>query len=188
MSSDASRPVASRVSGRRDPLNRRFEQALAHATRALAGRRGLKVVFGAYEARLAEATAFLPHATVSLGSAETQRLRGQADSLALRQAYHDPAVHARYRPRGERARVLFDAMEDARYHALGARVLVGVASNLAAALSDDLRKRGALGPPGGRTAMLAGALSLLVRQRLTGEPPPSAATGLLAEWRPELEA
>jgi cobaltochelatase CobT len=188
MSSDASEPVAPGRPGRRDPLNRRFEQALAHATRALAGRRGLKVVFGAYEARLAEATAFLPHATHSLGSTETQRLRGQADALALREAYHDPMVHSRNRPRGERARALFDAMEEARYQALGARVLVGVSANLAAALGDELRKRGALGPPGGRIAMLAGALSLLVRERLTGEPPPNVAARLLADWRPELES
>jgi len=188
MSSDAPASLTSGRPGGRDPLNRRFEQALAHATRALAGRQGLAVVFGAPEARLADNTAFLPHATANFGSADTQRLRGQADALALRQAYHDPIVHGRLRPRGERARALFDAMEEARCHALGARVLVGVARNLAAALCGDLRRRGALGPPGGRTAMMAGALSLLIRERLTGEPPPDVAARLLADWRPEFES
>jgi cobaltochelatase CobT len=187
MSSDGAEPVGPGRPGRRDPPNRRFEHALAHATRALAGSRDLKVVFGAYEARLSEATAFLPHAPVSLEPADAQCLRGQADALALRQAYHDPIVHAQHRPRGERARTLFDAMEDARYQALGARVLVGLASNLAAALGDELRKRGALGPPGARTALMAGALSLLVRERLTGAPPPIVAARLLADWRQELE-
>jgi cobaltochelatase CobT len=166
----------------------RFERALADATRALAGEKNLEVAFGDQAPKLAGGKALLPHPTVTLPELEAGRLRGYADGMALRTAYHDAGVHARYRPSGQRARELFDAVEDMRCQSLGANVLRGVRENLTAALTDALEKRGVGVLPGTRTAGMTDAIVLLVREALTGEPPPPVASTLMARWRAEIEA
>ena len=133
-------------------------------------------------------TIVLPPPAASLTGVEVARLRGQADGLALKRAYHNPALHAAYRPSGSRARTLFDALEELRCQSLGANALRGVAANLTAALTDRLVKQGLPRTEGTRFAALSDALLLLARERLSGEPPPEIAAGLVARWRPELEA
>lgn len=113
--------------------------------------------------------------------------RGQADRLALRRAYHDPLIHARHRPVGYRARVLYDALEDARVLSLGARDLAGVGRNLAAILADDLRRSGALRGPSDNTDAMSQALVLIVREQLAGIPIPAEASPLVDRWRSSLE-
>ena len=166
----------------------RFKRALAQSTRALAGRRELSVVFGKLGPRFSDGKLLLPEPPDPLGARDAARLRGQADRLALRLAYHDEAAHARLRPAGTRARELYDAVEDARCQALGARVLEGVARNLNAALVESLEKKGLRFAQGSRLATMTDALALLVRERLTGEPPPDAAAPLMTRWREELES
>lgn len=62
--------------------------------------------------------------------------RGQADSLALRCANHDPALHALNRPQSHFAGVLFDLLERERFESLGANVFDGVRRNLDARDTD----------------------------------------------------
>jgi cobaltochelatase CobT len=166
----------------------RFKRALAQSTRALAGEPALAVEFGKGVARLVDGKLLLPEPSEALGTAEAERLRGQADRLALRIAYHDPVAHTRLRPLGSRARELFDTIEDVRCQALGARVLAGVARNLNAALVESLERKGLRFAQGSRVATMTDALALLVRERLTGEPPPDAAAPLMTRWRDELES
>ena len=59
-------------------------------------------------------------------------LRAVGDRLALRVRHHDPGVHERYQPAGGQEAELFDALEQARLDALGARWLRGIARNLLA--------------------------------------------------------
>jgi len=165
----------------------RFKRALAQSTRALAGERELEVVFGKIGPRFVDGKLTLPEPPESLGAKDAARLRGQADRLALRLAYHDEAAHLNLRPVGSRARELFDAIEDVRCQALGARVLAGVAQNLNAALVAQLEGKGMRFAQGSRLATMTDALALLVRERLTGEPPPDAAAPLMTRWREELE-
>jgi len=168
------------------PANR-FKRALAQSTRALAGAPHLAVEFGVLGPKLVDGKVLLPEPADPLTGRDAERLRGQADRLALRLAYHNAAAHARYRPAGSRARELFDTIEDVRCQALGARVLAGVARNLTAALIDTLEKKGARPAPGNRLATMIDALALLVRERLTGEPAPAVASALMERWREDLE-
>ena len=166
---------------------RPFERVLAEATRALAGDTDLRVIFGPSGPRL-EGDRILLQPTPENLSAEALLLaRGHADRLALRHAHHDPKVHARYRPSGYRARVLFDALEDARCLSLGARDLAGVNANLAAVLQDELRRSNILRGPGDNTEAMVQALTLLLRERLAGIRPPPEAEALVARWQPFFE-
>ena len=64
-------------------------------------------------------------------------MRGHADSIALKLACHDPAVHRRQMPAGQQGRAVFEAVEQARVEAIGARRMHGVAQNLGAMLDDS---------------------------------------------------
>lgn len=165
-----------------------FKRALAQSTRALAGtEEELEVSFGAEGPRLSPGKIVLPHPPRVISEPEAERLRGQADALALRLAHHDDAEHARMRPAGAEARVVFDAVEDMRVQALGANAMKGVAANLTAALTDALERKGASRMRDRNVAPLADALALMVRERLTGAAPPDNATALVNSWRGDIE-
>jgi cobaltochelatase CobT len=165
-----------------------FKRSLAQTTRALAGAEDeLEVSFGAEGPKLAPGRIVLPHPPRVINDLEAERLRGQADALALRLAYHDDAAHAKLRPANADARAAFDAVEEMRIQALGANAMRGVANNLTAALTDLLERRGVARMKDANTAPLADALALVVRERLTGLKPPSSASALVDVWRQRIE-
>jgi cobaltochelatase CobT len=164
-----------------------FKRALAQSTRALAGTEDLEVTFGAEGPRAAGGRVVLPHPPRVLSDTEAERLRGHADGLALKLAHHDAGRHAALRPTGDRARALFDAVEDARVLALGANAMKGVAANLTAALTEKCEKRGFARMEDRQSAPMADALALLVRERLTGLKPPEVARGVVDLWRADFE-
>ena len=179
MSSRSLRAAASRAE--------RFQRALIQSTRALAGGKDLEVCFSAQGPKLTTTSIVLPNFVEPRNESDAAKIRGLADRMALRKAYHDEATYVRYRPTGHRARDIYEALEDMRCQALGARVLQGVAHNLTAALSDELLRKNHRAAQFGSTASMTQALTLLVRERLTGLAPPHNATGLMARWRDELE-
>ncbi|KAE9892604.1 cobaltochelatase subunit CobT, partial [Enterobacteriaceae bacterium TzEc051] len=78
-------------------------------------------------------------------------------------------------------------VEQARVEAIGARRMAGVAKNLTAMLDDHFH-RGKFDEITDRAdAPLADALAMLVRERLTGMAPPTAAKKMVDLWRPILE-
>jgi cobaltochelatase CobT len=165
-----------------------FKRALAQSTRALAGAEDeLEVAYGAEGPRLSPGKIVLPHPPRVISEPDAERLRGQADALALRLAHHDEGEHARMRPQGAEARVVFDAVEDMRVQALGANAMKGVSNNLTAALIDSLERKGAARMRDRSAAPLADALALLVRERLTGLSPPDNAKALVNSWRKDVE-
>jgi cobaltochelatase CobT len=165
-----------------------FKRSLAQTTRALAGAEDdVEVVFGAEGPKLAPGRIVLPHPPRVISDAEAERLRGQADAIALRLAYHDDAAHTKLRPSQADARAAFDAVEEMRIQALGANAMKGVANNLTASLTDTLERKGVARMRDPSTAPLAEALALIVRERLTGQKPPPNAAALVEVWRGKIE-
>jgi len=164
----------------------RFQRALVQTTRALAGQKDLDIQFGPQGPQLSGTRMLLPPLPNPLSSHDAARLRGHADRLALRMAYHDAALHARSRPDGARARELYDSLEDLRCQALGSQALEGIACNLDAMLTDTLQRKGVrAGQPG--NASLNDAVALLARERLTGRPLPPLAREHVANQREDLQ-
>src|SRR5690349_8051730 len=96
-------------------------------------------------------------------------------------------MHRRLQPAGQQARAVFEAVEQARVEAIGARRMDGVAQNLTAML-DERFHRGKFDEITDRAdAPIEDALALMVRERLTGEAPPPAARKLVDLWRPLIE-
>ncbi len=181
-----------------------FKRALAHAARSLAETADLEVVFSGEGPSLVGRRAVLPAPPRELSGREAARIRGLADQMALRLAHHDAAAHARLRPRDAAGSAVFEAIEQARIEAIGANALDGVRANLRAVLEAEVERKGlgraqaqtqaqtqtqtqaqADAPPDERH--VADVLGLMVRERLTGEPPPDGSRALVERLRPEIE-
>jgi cobaltochelatase CobT len=164
-----------------------FKRAVAGAMRALARKPDLEVAFAAERPGMVGGKARLPEPARKLTKAEAAIVRGHADAMALRLACHDQAMHRRMQPAGQQARAVFEAVEQARVEAIGARRMDGVANNLTAML-DDRYHRAKFDEVTERSeAPIEEALSLMVRERLTGRAPPPAAKKLVDLWRPLIE-
>src|SRR5919199_1047303 len=107
-----------------------FKRATAATLRAIAERDDLTIGFGAEPPSASGTRVRLPNPARDLPAEEAAQLRGAADSLALRMRYHDDAVHSKRAPGSPLARSVFEALEQARVEALGARRMAGVAQNL----------------------------------------------------------
>jgi cobaltochelatase CobT len=164
-----------------------FKRAVTSCLRAIARQPELEVSFAAERPGLAPGKARLPEPPRKLSKRDAAIVRGHADSIALRLACHDPKVHRKHMPGNLQARGIFDAVEQARVEAIGARRMSGVAKNLTAMLDDHFH-RGKYDEITDRAdAPLADALAMLVRERLTGMAPPAAAKKLVDLWRPLIE-
>jgi cobaltochelatase CobT len=164
-----------------------FKRAVTACLRAIAKQPELEVSFAAERPGLAPGKARLPEPARKLSKRDAAVVRGHADSVALRLACHDPKVHRKLMPANPQARGVFEAMEQARVEAIGARRMAGVAKNLTAMLDDHFH-RGKYDEITDRAdAPLSDALAMLVRERLTGQAPPAAARKLVDLWRPVLE-
>ena len=166
-----------------------FKRALAHAARSLAETPDLEVVFSNEGPALYANRAVLPHPPRDLPPKEAARIRGLADQMALWLAHHDRDAHARFKPAAVDAGQAFEAIEKARVEAIGANALGGVRANLTAALEASLEKRGLTrAPTDHNEPPMADILSLLVRERLTGQPPPDGSRALVDAHRADIEA
>jgi cobaltochelatase CobT len=125
----------------------------------------------------------LPMPSLKVPPEDMVRLRGAADGVAMRLRYHDEALHRRRSPTGGEAREVFNMMEQTRCEALGAKRMAGVAANLSSALGEKLRNRGLDDVRTRDLAMLPEALSLLVRETLTGQPLPPETESMMNVWR-----
>ncbi len=164
-----------------------FKRSVAACLRAIARKPELEVGYAAERPGFAGGKARLPEPPRKLNSGEAAIVRGHADSIALRLACHDPNVHRRLMPGGQQARAVFEAVEQARVEAIGARRMEGVARNLSAML-DDRFHRGKFDDVTDRAdAPIEDAVAMMVRERLTGMTPPPAAKRLVDLWRPWIE-
>jgi cobaltochelatase CobT len=164
-----------------------FKRAVTGCLRAIARKRELEVAFAAERPGLISGKVRLPEPPRRLSAAEAAIVRGHADSIALKLACHDTNTHRRLAPVGQTARAVFDAVEQARVEAIGARRMQGVATNLSAML-DDRFHRGKFDEISDRAdAPIEEAIALIVRERLTGLKPPPAAQKLVELWRPLIE-
>jgi len=164
-----------------------FRQATSGATRAISRQAELEVEFGSDGPMAAGSVLHLKAPATGLPYADVARVRGQADSAAVRLRYHDPRAHARGAPSSDVARRIYDRMEQTRCEALGARHMSGVAENLSAALEERYRAAGYDGAVERDEAALPDVLSLLAREAITGRRPPASASRMVDMWRPDIE-
>jgi cobaltochelatase CobT len=85
------------------------------------------------------------------------------------------------------ARAMFEALEQARYEALGANQMPGVAKNLNQVLDDKFKRLGYDGVQSRDDSNMADALHALARFELTGEKIPKTAKAMVDIWKPWID-
>lgn len=156
------------------PLDR-FRHALTGTARALAQEAEVEVAWTADVPAQNGRNFRVPLPGRNLPEQQAREARGFADSFALKLRHHSDAIHARGAPPEPIARACYDAVEQARYEAIGATRMGGVRDNLNAAVeqrtaADPIARAAAVGE-----VPLPTALSLLMREALTGEAVPERA-------------
>ncbi len=160
-----------------------FKRATAGVLRAIAQNNEVQVAFQPGPSGLAGKRARLPLPTRALPANEMAKLRGAADSLALRLRHHDDAVHNARMPARREAKDAYDAIEQARVEVVGAKFMSGVANNLRARLQEECEAEGFDRMTRKDQLPVHQALALLARERMSGEPSPPAAQKVLDLWR-----
>ncbi len=164
-----------------------FKQATGAALRAIAERDDIEVAYSNEPPGLSGERARLPFPSRDLPADEVANVRGEADAMALKLRHHDAAAHAKNRPGGEVAPMLYEALEEARCEALGARKMVGLSENLTAMHEDRYRRQGLHRVTDRTEATMPDAVRMMVREHLTGAPPPQAAEKVCELWKPWLK-
>ncbi|MCY4500286.1 MAG: cobaltochelatase subunit CobT, partial [Alphaproteobacteria bacterium] len=160
-----------------------FKRVTGATMRAMGDIDELEVSFGPDRASLERGHAKLPMPGRDLPPAEAAFVRGEADSLALRERHHDPVVHARLSRGGPQARAVFDALEQARVEAWGSRYMAGAARNLSEAVDERCRRQGFARASSADDVPLAEAVGLYARETLSGRAASPVAAGVLDLWR-----
>ncbi|WP_267425482.1 cobaltochelatase subunit CobT [Methylobacterium sp. GC_Met_2] len=174
---------------RREPVAEPLKRSVAGCLRAIARRSEVEVTYATDRPALTGDKARLPEPPRKLSAQDVAVLRGNADAMALRLGCHDITLHRRFAPENAAARAVYDAVEQARVEAIGARRMVGVASNITAMLEDRYHRGGKYENITDRAdAPMEDAVALMVRERLTGQQPPEAAAKIVALWRGHIEA
>ena len=175
------------MSRRKDAPLDPFKRAVTLTTRSIAADSAMEVVFTSEPPGLTGKTARLPEPSRVPTKSEIAVIRGHADAAALAVACHDPALHEALAPSGGEAREVFEAIEQARVEAMGAVRMQGVAANLAARIEQRYERSRFAQASERSEAPLPDALSLLVRERLTGQTPPAKARAVVNLWRQWVE-
>jgi len=164
-----------------------FRQALAGATRAIAGEPEIDFSLTSDAPSVVGRSVKAPMPGRTLNARDVAEARGFADAAALKLRHHNSSLHARHAPGDELARAVFDAAEQARCEALGARSMAGVRDNLARLTEMRLRTDPLVRARSRDEVPLASAIGLIARERLTGEAPPDEAAAGLAMVRDWIE-
>ncbi|WP_265517622.1 cobaltochelatase subunit CobT [Nitratireductor luteus] len=164
-----------------------FKRAVSTCVRAIAGDHDLEVSFTKDKPALSGNRARLPEIPRKPTPENLQITRGLGDSMALRRACHDVRLHSRLAPQGQQARAIYDAVEQARVEAIGARTMQGVSDNLAAMLEDKYTRANLADVSDRADAPLEDAVALLVREKLTGRKAPRSGERLVDIWRDWVE-
>ncbi|SSC67748.1 cobaltochelatase subunit CobT [Ciceribacter selenitireducens] len=166
-----------------EPLRR----AITGCIRAVAGSPDVEVVFANERPGLAGERVRLPELSKKPTAHELAVTRGLGDSMALRLACHDQKIHSAMAPQGQDARLVFDAVEQARVESIGALRMSGMGDNISAMNAEKYAKANFSGINRQEDAPIQEAVAMLVREKLTGEKPPESAGKVLDLWRPFIE-
>jgi cobaltochelatase CobT len=162
-----------------------FKSVLTGTARAIAHEPEVELAYTADAPTQVGKNLRVPMPGRALPADQVAEARGFADGFALRLRLHDADAHAKRAPAPPVARAVFDAIENTRVEALGSRGMAGMRANLSHALDMRMRSDPIARAKARDEVPLSTAVSLLLRERLTGDAPPAAAESglsLVRDW------
>ena len=162
-----------------------FKAILSGTARAIARDSEVEVAFSADAPHMVGKAIKVPAPSRTLPREQIALARGFADANALKLRHHNAALHGLHAPGEAIARAVYDAAEQARVEAIGARAMAGVRDNLSHALDLRLKSDPITKARIADEVPLSTAVALLVRERLTGDAPPEAARAgveMVRDW------
>ena len=166
------------------PLDQ-FKRALTGGARAIAREPEVEVAWSADSPSSAGNNFRVPLPGRSLPAEQATEARGFADSFALKLRHHNTALHERQAPAEPVARAVYDAVEQVRYEALGSNRFSGIAANLDAAVELRTASDPIARAQSEAEVPLQTAVSLMLREALTGQAVPGraqAGVGMVREF------
>ncbi len=157
-----------------------FKDVLSGAARSIARDAEVEVSFTADAPHMAGKAIKVPTPGRTLPADQVALARGFADANALKLRHHNARMHNASAPADAVARAVYDAVEQARVEAIGARAMEGVRDNLNHALDMRLKSDPIRRARSADEVPLSTAVALKVRERLTGQAPPGDVAGGLA--------
>ncbi len=165
-----------------------FKRAVTAAVRALSGEPEMEVTYSAEPPALRGLKARLPLPSRNLPPGE---VRHRCVARAMPMPCARRITRTRSTTSSARNRrtppAAFESAEQARVEAIGSLAMQGVANNLAAGLEQRLVNRGLVKARVKADVPIADVLSLMVREKLTGEAPPDSVKHAVDLWRPFIE-
>jgi cobaltochelatase CobT len=164
-----------------------FKKALAEATKVLANDPELSITYSVDPPGSSPDSIRLPQVSRKMTRQEVLLARGTADAMAMRHKYHNLSTFNRYAPQGQMAKDIYDAMETARFEAVGSKDMPGTASNIDAKIENEALRQGFGDIKEASQAPLATAAGYLVRHLATGRELPKDAANVMNLWRSFIE-
>ena len=164
-----------------------LKTSVASCMRAIAQDGELEITFGKDKPGIAGQRVRLPDPGKNMTKEQVAVTRGLSDSMALRRAMHDNAVHAQHLPQGENARAVFDSVEQARVEAIGSQAMTGMGDNIHQMLEEKYFRSDFANATSMDDTPLEDVVGLLLRKKLTGRAPPKSATKMVEVWREWIE-
>ncbi|HVY11940.1 MAG TPA: cobaltochelatase subunit CobT [Alphaproteobacteria bacterium] len=164
-----------------------FKRATVATARTLSGEPEVEVMFSADPPGVQKRRIRLPAPGRELPVKERMLIRGAADAASLRLRFHNAKTFRHNRPPGEVAAQIYEALEQARCEALGARAMEGVGKNLTATLEERCRRIGFHEAKDRMEVPIHEALRCLAHEVLSGQPLPPAAKQAANLWREFVE-
>jgi len=164
-----------------------FKRATAIAIKAIGHQAELEVAFTGEVSGIEGKRVKVPLPNVELPADDVKLVRGAADAAALRLRYHDPVLFNQQAPADFGPRALFEALEQARCEARGARRMTGIGHNIASFVEARCKQQHFAEAADKTDVPLAEALGLLAREMLSGLPVPESGARAVNLWRSVIE-
>ena len=129
----------------------------------------------------------LPLPSRQLSAHDRALVRGSVDAAGLRMRFHNARAFKKNAPAGDNARLVYEALEQARCEALGVKTMPGIADNLGAVLTDKCRRQGYDVATERAQVPISDVMRLLAREALYGAEIPQNALQAVQLWRPWVE-
>jgi len=170
-----------------------FRQSTGACARAISQDASVSLQFDGDATDVDVQSQALPDIPPNATAEEKVRIRGRSDAIALHKQHHDPALHSQYSYTNNTSAQCFAMAEQARVEMLGANEFHGIAANLNAVLNqryrllnDAMKSSKAAANIANEKLGVEHALSLYLREQLSGELPP-ACNEAIRDWRDWLE-